>query len=144
MRLTADLSRKYRPKVTEGILTIWDNDDNVAFECKTLELPWKKNETGISCIPDGTYEVVPRKSTKYGNHLHVTGVKDREFILIHWGNYAGSLNPKTKKVDIEGCILVGSAFADFDGDDVNEITNSKNTFNALMKAAPEGFLLNIC
>jgi hypothetical protein len=77
------------------------------YECFTLELPWKENTRKISCIPTGTYKLVHRTSPKYKEHLHVTGVPNRDLILIHTGNSAK---------DILGCILVGTAKAkDFIG-----------------------------
>lgn len=141
--LTAHLSRQYRKRVTEGTLTIF-NGSEVVFECLTLELPDKQNARNISCIPEGVYSVVRRRSDKYGWHLHVTGVEGRELILIHWGNYSGSPNPKTGFPDIRGCILVGAYYSDFDNDGANEIALSRTTFDRLMEVAPNGFELTIC
>lgn len=142
--MIAKLCRKYRKEQTEGELQIFDDDTlELEFVCKTLELPWKDNASQISCIPEGHYEVIPRSSPKYGNHLHVTNVKDRSLVLIHWGNYAGSMNPRTGRSDIRGCILVGEKFIDLDGDGIVDITSSKNTFSELMKVAPNGFILEI-
>lgn len=45
--------------------------------------------------------------------------------------------------DIRGCVLVGSAYKDINGDEIDEIVNSKNTFKKLMKIATEGFTLEI-
>jgi hypothetical protein len=67
----------------------------------SVELPWLKNERDISCIPSGIYrtekhmwsvtsQVVPR----------LTNVPDREYILIHPGNYLS---------EIKGCILLGTS-----------------------------------
>jgi len=138
MRPTAELCRQYFPKYTRGKLTT-----SSGFECDTLELPWRDNERNVSCIPEGVYVVVPRHSPKYGNHLHVTGVNGRSLILIHWGNYAASANPRTGTPDIRGCILVGYGYADLDGDGYPEITRSRDAFNALMAAHPDGFELSV-
>jgi hypothetical protein len=138
MRPTAELCRQYFPKYTRGKLTT-----SSGFECDTLELPWRDNERNVSCIPEGVYAVVPRHSPKYGNHLHVTGVDGRSLILIHWGNYAASANPRTGTPDIRGCILVGYGYADLDGDGHPEITRSRDAFNALMAAHPDGFELSV-
>ena len=111
------ICRMYEESQTKGTLEVFDEDSgDLEFTCKTLELAWLDNATGVSCIPEGFYDVVPRSSKKYGDHLHVTGVDGRSLILIHWGNYAGSMNPKTGKPDIRGCILLGKAFVDIDGD----------------------------
>lgn len=136
--MKATLTRQSHPKYTRGKLTV----DN-GFACDTLELPWLNNASQISCIPVGTYKVVPRTSPKYGQHLHVTGVNGRDLILIHWGNYAGSKNPATGHPDIKGCILVGYGYADLDGDGLPEITRSKTAFLQLMFRCPDGFTLTI-
>ena len=69
------------------------------LKLRTLELPWKNNERGISCIPEGVYECKPFPSHRFGMTWEVTRVPDRSAILFHKGNY-----PK----DTRGCILVGS------------------------------------
>jgi len=136
--MKATLKRESNNKYTKGRLTVENG-----FTCDTLELAWKMNLIQTSCIPVGTYQVIPRFSQKYGNHLHVTGVVGRSFILIHWGNYAGSANPVTGHPDIKGCILVGRGYADLNADGLPEIVNSKITFKELMKQCPNGFELTI-
>ncbi len=142
--MRAVLCREYYKYQTRGELKLYDTEtDSLEFICKTLELKWMDNQRSISCIPEGTYDVVPRYSNKYGNHLHITDVEGRSLILIHWGNYAGSINPRTGYPDIRGCIMVGTAFMDLDGDGIVDITSSKKTFRELMKVAPDGFILDI-
>ena len=140
--MRATLCREYFDKQTQGTLTVYDGDEEV-FQCKTLELPDLNNQRGISCIPEGVYDTIPRTSQKYSDHLHITNVPDRSFILIHWGNYAGSKNPRTGQPDIRGCVLVGKDLVDIDGDGIKDITSSKATFKELMKVAPEGFELTV-
>ena len=135
--LKATLTRKYTPTQTLGELVIGN------FKCKTLELAWRDNANKISCIPEGVYTVVPRHSAKYGRHLHITNVPNRSFVLIHWGNYAGSINPKTLQSDIRGCVLVGASFADINKDGILDIVNSKPIFAGLMLMFPNGFELTI-
>lgn len=65
---------------------------------KTLELPWKDNKRGVSCIPKGRYLVERHHSPSKGKCFHVLGVEGRSEILIHLGNYPH---------DSLGCILVG-------------------------------------
>jgi len=74
---------------------------NGRFICNTIELPWKENQPGISCIPEGTYEVKERRSLRYGDHLHVTKVYQRELILFHPANVALR--------ELKGCIAPVSA-----------------------------------
>jgi hypothetical protein len=85
---------------TEGILA------TDGFFCNTLELPWRNNAKGLSCIPSGEYIVKIRQSPRYGQIYWVTNVPNRSWILIHSGNYAGD---KTKgfKTHVAGCILLG-------------------------------------
>jgi len=125
------IDRHYEEEQTKGdwLLTT----DTKKFMCKTLELPWLDNQSNISCIPEGKYKVVVRYSNKYKRHLHITGVPDRGYILVHWGNYAASKNPKSGQPDIRGCVLVGQHYADFDGDGNDEIAASKKqTFYKIM------------
>jgi hypothetical protein len=92
---------------TEGMLV------TEGFFCKTLELPWRNNKKGMSCIPAGEYIVKIRQSPKYGSIYWVTKVPDRTWILIHPGNVAGDItkiNPNTEtnfKSHVNGCILLG-------------------------------------
>lgn len=142
--MIAKLCRRYYQTQTEGKLEIFDEDTGeLEFVCKTLELPWRDNKTSVSCIPEGFYDVVPRKSEKYKDHLHVLDVEDRSLILFHWGNYVGTPNPRTGLPDIRGCILVGKAHIDLNGDGIKEVTASKATFKALMEVAPDGFVLEV-
>jgi Family of unknown function (DUF5675) len=54
----------------------------------TIELPWKNNLAGVSCIPEGKYELSKRWSPKFGRHLQILNVPGREYILIHPANEA--------------------------------------------------------
>ena len=120
-------------KQTLGEFILYDGIDRV-FSCKTLELPFVMNAPFVSCIPKGIYEVIARNSLKYKNHYHILGVPDRDFILIHVGNF----NHQT-----EGCILVGKNYAYINDDDYFDITHSKATMTKLLSKAPDGFILEI-
>jgi len=71
--------------------------------CDTLENPWLDNQRNISCIPKGQYKVrlrLPRESaTRDYLHLLVQDVPNRDWILVHIGNYPSQT---------QGCILVGN------------------------------------
>ena len=100
------------------------------FECFTLENPWLDNKRRISCIPEGTYEV---KFRRVGGWIHkarglfpdmhnavmgmleLQDVPERDYILIHWGNYP---------TDTQGCILVGT------GRGVDAVWNSQTAYKA--------------
>lgn len=85
------LKRCYFEKGTNGALFI-----NNQFICFTIELPWLNNKKNMSCIPEGCYQVEPRYSVKFRNHLQIMNVPDRSLILIHTANVALR--------DLEGCI----------------------------------------
>jgi hypothetical protein len=77
------LTRTYFPEGTNGKL-----ECEGGFICYTIELPWRNNERGISCIPEGKYFIEKRYSPKFQWHLHVRGVPNRSLILFHPANDA--------------------------------------------------------
>ena len=90
------LTRTYFPDGTNGILQCEGK-----IICKTIELPWKKNERGVSCSPEGKYFIRKRYSPKFKWHLEVVSVKNRSYILFHPANNAltelnGCIAPVTK------------------------------------------------
>jgi hypothetical protein len=82
--------------------------------CNALELPWRDNAPGLSCIPCGEYVAKLRKSPRFGWTYHITDVKGRTWILTHSGNLAGDVT-KGYLTDTEGCILVGRYFGTIQG-----------------------------
>ena len=123
----------FEKKQTLGELEIFFKGKSM-FKCKTLELADLNNEKRKSCIPAGTYDVAKRNSAKYGDHFQVLNVPDRDYILIHHGNY---------HTDILGCILVGKTHQDINGDDCKDVTSSKVTMKELNKQLPKSFTLEI-
>lgn len=90
------LTRTYFPKGTNGKL-----ECKGKFICYTIELPWRGNEKGISCIPEGKYFIRKRYSSKFKWHFEVVEVENRNLILIHPANNAlqelnGCIAPVTK------------------------------------------------
>ena len=90
------LTRTYFPEGTNGKL-----ECEGKLICKTIELPWKNNETKVSCIPEGKYFIKKRYSNKFKWHLEVLDVKNRSLILFHPANNAfkelnGCIAPVTK------------------------------------------------
>lgn len=85
------LYRSYLTQGTNGALFC-----NGRFICHTIELPWKKNERNISCIPEGKYTIAPRFSERFKHHFIVKGVPERQMILVHPANHAME--------ELEGCI----------------------------------------
>jgi hypothetical protein len=108
--------------------------DTVFGKIYTLELPDKNNAKRVSCIPKGVYEVKLRHSEKYGQHFHIQDVPDRDYILIHNGNFY---------TQIQGCILVGLGLADINNDGLKDVTSSKDAMRKLLSTYPLGFNLVI-
>ena len=77
-----------------------------------LERPWLDNLPFQSCIPTGTYALLPWKSPKYGDcHIFVggsvsleEGSAERYACLIHPANYARQL---------QGCLALGMKKSDY-------------------------------
>jgi hypothetical protein len=74
--------------------------------CLTLELPWKENQSQVSCIPEGEYECGWYLSPTHGETILLKNVPGRSLIMFHAGNTAK---------DVKGCIAVGSEFGELDG-----------------------------
>jgi len=101
---------------TFGVLKI----DKRVF-CCTLELPWRMNEMGKSCIPVGQYVAKRHNSPKFGDTFWLRNVPGRTHILIHSGN---------RVRDTAGCILLGQYFGKLKGDPA--VLNSGRTFSSFM------------
>ena len=90
------LSRTYFPDGTNSKL-----ECEGKFICNTIELPWKNNETKVSCIPEGKYFIKKRYCARFKWHLEIIGVENRSLILFHPANNAlqelnGCIAPVTK------------------------------------------------
>lgn len=120
---------------TLGSLSIMD-DGNPLFTCVTLELPWKDNEIGESCIPKGIYHARIRHATPAISyeHIYLTDVPHRSGICIHKANFVSEL---------KGCIAVGQDKMDIDKDGQLDVTQSGKTFKAMMKLLPDTFEVEI-
>lgn len=89
MELT--LKRVYHPQGVNGTITL-----SGAKVCESIELPWRRNATSISCIPEGRYLLRARTSQKYARHIEIAAVPGRSYILMHPANYA--------LTELRGCI----------------------------------------
>ena len=90
------LTRTYFPYGTNGKL-----ECEGKLICNTIELPWKNNETRVSCILEGNYFIKKRYSQKFQWHLEIENVQNRSLILFHPANNAlqelnGCIAPVTK------------------------------------------------
>jgi hypothetical protein len=109
----------------------------------TLELPERGNAIGRSCIPAGVYECIENRSSKGGFRL--LGVKGREDILIHTGNFAGD-TAKGYASDVQGCILVGKYRGQLQngrGRMQDAVMKSRDAMTELKELLQPPFILNI-
>ncbi len=94
--MVLELTRTYFPEGTNGKL-----ECEGKLICNAIELPWKNNETKVSCIPEGKYFIRKRYSQKFQWHLEIENVQNRSLILFHPANNAlqelnGCIAPVTK------------------------------------------------
>ena len=116
---------QYSKDNTLGILEVEDKY-NAVYVCNTLELPWRKNQRGISCVPPGSYRLVYEYSPKFKRMLwELKGVPGRSECKFHTANYVHQLN---------GCIAPGVHYIDMDGNGVLDITNSAKALDGLHEA----------
>ena len=90
----------------------------------TLELPWRQNQRGISCIPRGVYQL--RLDRYYAGDYdcwEICDVANRSEIKIHIGN--------TIK-DVRGCVVLGTGLGWIDSKWA--VRSSGTAFRAFMEA----------
>ena len=102
--MTATLTRnEYTNQGTFGVLNV---NDKSFF---SLELPWRENKSNISCIPCGQYKASLRYSPHFKKNLYcLSGVPNRNFILIHGANFAGD-EAMGYQTHLQGCISIGKS-----------------------------------
>jgi len=125
------------PKQTIGKIYVCQ-DNSIIYECYCLELPWLNNQRSISCIPAGTYAGKKRKGadspSRNYDHIHVTNVPNRSWILIHAGTYY---------THTLGCILTGTGLKDVNNDTICDVIGSHNALRELMRLLPQSFSITI-
>lgn len=88
------------------------------FKCHTLELPWRDNASGRSCIPAGEYKIQFIKTGKphsgFANSYWLNFVPGRQGILIHAGTFAGDRDMGFMAHSY-GCILLGMSVGTYKG-----------------------------
>ena len=123
------LERQYKKDCTLG--RFWVNDTAVY----TLELPWKNNQSGISCIPEGVYNVEKTYSPAFKKQLWlIKDVPNRSGIRIHATNYVREL---------KGCIAPGLEMFDIDGDGIIDVSKSNKALDLLYTLLPDKFKIEI-
>ena len=106
----------------------------------TIEQPWDNNEADHSCVPAGTYELIPYNSPTHGPtwQLHnpelnvygegVVPTGGRDYIEIHADNVASTL---------EGCIGLGTSTGTLPdpttGQEVSAVLNSRVAVASFVK-----------
>lgn len=120
-------------KETVGVLRLYDGNHEVT-KFSTVELPWRENRRNISCIPTGTYNVLPRHTIDRGHHFILEGIRNRSGVLIHAGNFY---------TEIRGCILVGLNHADINKDGELDVVESKKAMLHLIRLVTEPIKLTI-
>lgn len=128
----AILRSNFYKQTLGNILVI--NDTDIVYQCKTLELPNLNNQPRVSCIPEGKYRVKKHVSPTFGACFWIQNVPGRKEILIHVANHYHELL---------GCVAVGRAHTDIDGDKLRDVTDSKNTMTTLLRLLPNEFDLEI-
>lgn len=119
-------------KQTLGQLSVYDENDDFLFQCKTLELPFLNNQNQVSCIPNGCYRANKTVHAKFGKCIFIFNVSKRTGIYIHSGNYYNQ---------ILGCVLVGKHFKDINNDNLRDVVLSRDTLNDLYYIVDERFTL---
>lgn len=113
------------------------------FACDTLELPWKDNQRGVSCIKADSYLGWLWQSPSMGRMVvRLEDKHGRRDCLIHNGNFAGDTSldldqdgEPDKITQVHGCTEVGqgySVIARPDGRQQFGILSSKDTLARLV------------
>lgn len=99
-----------------------------------LELLDNDNERFISRIPASTYKVKRRHSEKHEWHYQIMNVRDRDWILIHAGNFY---------INTKGCQLPGKAIEDINFDGEPDVKYSRAALDFMLVELGDEFELEI-
>lgn len=136
------ISRKYNFSETQGLWLVL-NENKIIYQCVTLELPrikipYQINAKSVDCILEGVYPATKYYSPTKGLVFLLHNVIGRTAVEVHIGNYVAGL-----KIDSQGCILVGSSFADRNGDGFIDVVDSTETMKDLRALLPDKFIIHI-
>lgn len=116
------------------ILPRWTNLNGVtgALAIPTLEPPWKDNARDESCIPAGSYQLVPILCPEHGATWRFVGGSVGDFALAE----RTKVEPHTGNtlIDTKGCPLPGMAFGRVQG--MIAVVNSRPAMEILREALP--------
>ena len=101
----------YSDQGTKGKMYVQDPETGrISYMAESLELPWRENKRGVSCIPAGNYKGIWCHSPRYKKHMYlVDGVEGRSGIRIHSANFAGDAS-MGYKCHLLGCISLGKGW----------------------------------
>ncbi len=126
---------------TKGFLSVLDKFDSPNLLLATLELPWRDNQSQLSCIPPGEYICKAHDSPSFGNFKDsdrgaylILNVPNRSLCLFHPANYVTQLR---------GCVAVGLSFADLNNDGVFDLVSSRKAMKKFKDACGQEFKLII-
>lgn len=106
------------------------------YACSTVELPWRDNKKGLSCIPQGAYTFRTVLSPKHGACYQMDAddeAPNRDHIQIHAANWAGDAT-KGYRCELLGCISPGREIAEIEyapGKKQKGVVASKATLRCL-------------
>ena len=126
--------RDYEDKEqTLGRLYVRDEQGCIIFQCECLERSYKDNRRNVSSIPEGTYPLMLEYSNRFRKDLwEIYNVPNRSECKIHSANYWYQLN---------GCIALGNARKDINGDGFADVTSSKKTMRKFHEAM-QGYVVS--
>lgn len=113
-------------KQTSGTCSVVLANGFPTFSSLSLERGWMGNKNNISCLPIGTYDVVLEWSEKFEMYLwEIKNVPNRSECKFHSANY---------RLDLQGCIALGSEYRLLNSDNYPDVTSSKATMKRFHKA----------
>lgn len=101
MILRIDRIAHLDPWGTLGHCYLHADDGAVLVSGYTVELPWRDNAVGESCIPPGVYRAIRHDSPIFGSSLWLQDVPGRTEILVH---------PANAPHQLDGCIAPGESW----------------------------------
>ncbi len=116
---------KVTNKATLGTCYVLNNNRCI-FKSESLERAWVDNQIGISCLPEGVFDLELEYSHKFKKLLwEIKGAEPRTECKFHAANYWMQLN---------GCIALGQNRRHIDRDSIPDVTNSRYTMSLFHKA----------
>ena len=107
----------------------------------TLELPWRDNQSSISCLPEGDYPVFWGPSPRLRRSTYrLAKTAPRAGILIHSASLAGD-SAKGLKCQLNGCIALGEKIGWIDGQ--KALLVSRPAVSRFEAESPKTFILEI-